>query len=628
LGEDVLMSLDAESQLLASLPEQVELRAGPVSLLFEDGCIRYLRVGGKEILRRVYAAVRDEQWRTIPGQIRDLEITCAEDSFRIGFVSDHDFEGIKYVWKGRIEGDRNGTITFEFDGEAKSAFKRNRIGFCVLHGPEAVIGARCKVTHADGSTSTPSFPKIVAQEQPVNGLSNLASVSLELEAGTWITTEFSGDVFETEDQRNWIDDSFKTYCTPLSLPLPVEVKPGDRVRQKITIRVERAPKISVTSAEAKPVRVVVRPKKLPLPRIGFCATGEQLAFSANIRLQQLKPAHVRVEAPMNIPDWQQPFTDGFREASALKTKVELALRLSGCPGEDLRDLITTFAEPFQHWAFSSSFARILLSTFGEQSTSKRTLEAFRGFLLKTGLSTLDVPIGCGTEGDLYELNNQRPPREGDLYFWSMNPQVHAFDIASISETPGGAEAQVRSVQEYFGDAPKTVSPITLRPRGDTNVDPRQRTLFGGVWTLGMIAALTSGGATSATFFETVGAKGVMENGGPVFPMYHVFRTIAGCSDAHVCDVSEPYSVAALMVRLEQGARLIVGNYKRTPVDVELAIAPNSNIRRLNKETAAPALEQPDSFWSVNSAAPLSSSHVRLAPFEIAVIDQPILPDAF
>jgi hypothetical protein len=294
----------------------------------------------------------------------------------------------------------------------------------------------------------------------------------------------------------------------------------------------------------------------------------------------------------------------------------------------LRDLITTFPEPFQHWAFTSSFARVLLSTYGEQSTTKRTLEAFRGFLLKTGLSTLDVPVGCGTEGDLYEFNNQRPPREADLFFWSMNPQVHAFDIASISETPRGAEAQVRSVQEYFGDAPKAVSPITLRPRGDSAGDPRQNSMFAAVWTLGMISALASGGATSATFFETTGAKGIMENGGPVFPPYQVFRAIAGCSHARVCEVSDPLSIAALIVSLENGERLIAGNYKRNAVEVTLPIGSGATMRRLNKETAAPALEQPDSFWSANNAAPPASPRLRLAPFEIVVIDQPIFPDAF
>ena len=618
-----------ENELLwgdaGDLPEQVELRAGPVALIYEDGCVRYLRVGGKEVLRRIYTAVRDEQWRTVRGTIRDLKIENGGETFRISFVSEHDEFGVRYLWNGRIEGSADGRIVFEFDGKAQSEFKRNRIGFCVLHPPVAVIGAKCKVRRVDGAEAEAIFPKTIAQEQPVNGLKDLAAISYEAAGGVWVTTEFSGDVFETEDQRNWIDDSFKTYCTPLSLPLPVLVKSGDRVKQRVVVRIENAPR--VVECGATRVRVTLGKEKLALPKIGFCAAGEALAFSASMRLQQLKPAHVRVEAPMNMPDWQQPFADGFREASALKTKVELALRLSGCPGEDLRDLITTFPEPFQHWAFTSSFARILLSTFGEQTTSKRSLEAFRGFLLKTGLSTLDVAVGAGTEGDLYDLNLQRPPRDSEFFFWSMNPQVHAFDLASISETPRGAQAQVESVQEYFGDSPKAVSPITLRSRGDGASDPRQMSLFGAVWTLGMIAALSKGGATSATFFETTGAKGIMENGGAVFPMYHIFRAMAGSSDAVACEVSDPLSIAAMAVKSESGVRVIVGNYTRKEVEVEIPIGAGAKVRGLNKDTAAPALEQPDSFWS-GDAEPLSSALVRVAPFELIFVDQPILPEAF
>lgn len=619
----------------APLPEQFELRAGPISLIYEEGCIRYLRLGGKEILRRIYAAVRDHEWRTVPAIIRDFEIDRREDSFRISFVCIHSAWGIYYAWRGRIEGGSDGTITFDFDGESKSAFKRNRIGFCVLHPIEAVVGARCKAIHTDGSNSTPIFPSIVAPEQPVNGLRDLASLSSETAPGTWVTTEFSGDIFETEDQRNWTDDSFKTYCTPQSLPKPVKVEPGDRVHQRVVVRIEGARAPFVPAKKPQPIRIVAVKKHLAMPKIGFTARGGPLEFSATMRLQQLKPAHVRVCGSMNVPDWQQPFEDGFREATALKTKVELALRLSGCPGEDLRDLITTFPEPFQHWAFSSSFARVLLSTYGEQSTSKRSLEAFRGFLLKTGLSTLDVPIGAGTEGDLYDLNMQRPPRDADLFFWSMNPQVHAYDIASISETPLGAAAQVRSVHEYFGDAPRVVSPITLRPRSpalpdgtDPTIDARQQSLFGAAWTVGMLAALTSSEAASATFFETTGPKGIMENGGPVYPMYHIFRAVAGATSAIAFEISDALAVAAIGVQLDRSVRTIIANYRGADVEVIWPQHPASMVRRLDKETARPALEQPDSFWTAANAAPLGNGALRLAPFEIVFIDQPSLPDAF
>ena len=36
------------------LPEQTALRAGPLSLVYEEGDLRYIRLGNQEILRRVY----------------------------------------------------------------------------------------------------------------------------------------------------------------------------------------------------------------------------------------------------------------------------------------------------------------------------------------------------------------------------------------------------------------------------------------------------------------------------------------------------------------------------------------------------------------------------------------------
>ena len=41
------------------LPERIPLQAGPLSLVYEAGDLRYLRLHDREILRRVYVAVRD-----------------------------------------------------------------------------------------------------------------------------------------------------------------------------------------------------------------------------------------------------------------------------------------------------------------------------------------------------------------------------------------------------------------------------------------------------------------------------------------------------------------------------------------------------------------------------------------
>jgi D-apionolactonase len=37
-------------------PERLPLRAGPLSLNFENGAIRYIRLGDREVLRNVYVS--------------------------------------------------------------------------------------------------------------------------------------------------------------------------------------------------------------------------------------------------------------------------------------------------------------------------------------------------------------------------------------------------------------------------------------------------------------------------------------------------------------------------------------------------------------------------------------------
>ena len=53
------------------LPEQIALRAGPLTMLYENGDLRYLKLGEHEIVRRLYVAIRDRNWNTAANQLRN-----------------------------------------------------------------------------------------------------------------------------------------------------------------------------------------------------------------------------------------------------------------------------------------------------------------------------------------------------------------------------------------------------------------------------------------------------------------------------------------------------------------------------------------------------------------------------
>ena len=56
------------------LPAQLELRAGPLALFYEQGDLRRIRLGDTEILRRIYVAVRDSSWGTVPALFSNVHM--------------------------------------------------------------------------------------------------------------------------------------------------------------------------------------------------------------------------------------------------------------------------------------------------------------------------------------------------------------------------------------------------------------------------------------------------------------------------------------------------------------------------------------------------------------------------
>src|SRR5436190_7454822 len=211
------------------------LRAGPLRLEFDAGDLRYIRLGEREIIRRIYAAVRDHNWVTVPCELSDLVSELGDYEFHIRYTSTHRLNEVHFVWKAEIIGQQDGTIRFSFDGEAKSTFRRNRIGFCVLHPIRECSGAIARASYPDANQRELVFPKVLTPEQPVPGFQDLTRLAHEIEPGLWAEVKFEGDLFEMEDQRNWIDASFKTFCTPLRLPFPFVVEASARVEQVITL---------------------------------------------------------------------------------------------------------------------------------------------------------------------------------------------------------------------------------------------------------------------------------------------------------------------------------------------------------------------------------------------------------
>ncbi len=616
------MTLSGESKPPAAF---IELRAGPLSMLFDPelAFLRHIRYGDRVVLLGVYAAVRDRNWGTVEPQVKDLRIKHSGESFEIDFQVECVEAPIDFLWRGRITGSARGTIRFTMDGEARSTFPTNRTGFCVLHPIEGVAGQPCTIEKTGGRREDSRFPNLISPHQP---FFDVRAIRHEVTPGVWAEVRMEGEVFEAEDQRNWTDASFKTYCTPLARPFPVELAKGARIRQSVELTLEGA--VAAPGLVLRGPEVVAELSKAPspLPPLGFglAADAPKPGSKELQRLRAAGPAHLRVDLKLASLGWKDYLRRAVEvESRELKAPLEAAVFVDEGAAAQLESLAAAAREMkanVRHWL-----------VFGERDRS--TPDA----LVALAREILPGAVGGGTNANFTELNRERPGRPADVVCYSVNPQVHAFDNLSLVETFEGLRHTVRTARSFAAGAKLAVTPVTLKPRFNpvatapaapdpsrlpSQVDVRQMSLFGAGWTLGTLAALFESGADSATFYETTGWKGLMETAagspmpqrfpstpGAVFPLYHVFADLAGCSQTAPVAVSAPLEVAALACWRGEWLRLLLANL--TP-EVRLVRVANAGIRRA-------ALWRMDE-WSVAGAAAVPEGWRRSAARQIEFRD--------
>ena len=564
------------------LPEQTELRAGPLTVVYEDGNIRYVKYGDREILRRVYVAIRDRNWGTVLPRLSKVQIEAGADSFRVTYEVDHQESEIDFVWKGAIVGDTHGTITFTMDGLARSTFQRNRIGFCILHPIRECAGQPCSVEKADGTVQEGRFPLHIAPHQP---FMDMRAISHEVAPGLWAEVRFAGDIFEMEDQRNWTDASYKTYCTPLAVPFPVEVKKGTRVTQSVTLTLKGdAPRRPAVASGTGLTFTVGQAPTAPLPRIGLGTAshplvpsalsrgdyrGQPLSETELARLKALNLSHLRADLWLSRPGWKTVLERAMAEASALGVALEMALILSDAADDEMKALVAAL-EAAAAGDSRPSISHWLIFHEKEESTTERWIRLARahlaclcGYARRQASLVPAAHLASGTNHFFAELNRGCPPTSGmDAVAYSVNPEVHAFDNVSMVENLEAQASSVASARQISGGLPIVVSPVTFRMRFNPNataaepepapgqmpwrVDVRQMSLFGAGWTAGSLKYLCESGVRCATYYETTGWLGLMEREagssapgvfrslpGSVFPMYHVFADVGEFAGGHV-----------------------------------------------------------------------------------------------
>ena len=638
----------------APFPDVQVLHAGRVRALLDGIDLRYIGVGRTELVRRIYVAVRDRNWNTIPGKVSDLDVDARDDSFDVRFSVRHRAEDMAFAWQGAISGAADGRITYSLDGMAERDLQYNRIGICVHHPWRETAGAPFHARTPEGEIEG-TFPDLIGPQQVVDGkiyalFPAYDRLDVSVPGGGSLELRFEGDLWETEDHRNWTDANFKTYSTPLSLGVPHDLARGERLAQRVTI----APRgVDDTAGEDGPVRISIGgPTGTVVPAIGLGvdSDGHEPTEREVELLRALGPAHFRVELRLDGDDWRMALVRAQEAARRVGAHLLLSLHLR----PEHADRLHAVAEGLAAGPEVDDLLVIFLggrTSTPEETTPPELVDLVRRELGGTIPST---PIGGGTEIYFTEINRTRPQAESwDSVCFSITPQIHAFTDLDLVENLDAQAENVRSAKALAPGKRIVVSPITIRrrvnfhatapepepPPGELpdSVDVRQPSLLGAAWTAGSLKYMCEAGAAAVTYYESTGSRGVLERddgsalpgvfdsrAGDAFPLFHPLADVAGWRRGEVMEVASenPLVAIGLAVRAGGALRLLVANVTSEAQNVVIApVDGHLRLRRLSAESAESARADPVSFRAGGEdAAADGELALRLGPYELVRVD--------
>jgi hypothetical protein len=562
-----------------------KLNAGPFTLEYSEGSLWNITNGSEEVIRRIYLVFQDINWTSRPFIIKDEEWKIAEDSFSAKLQLQGTHDAKNFTVQMEISGNKSGEILYAFTGSTAEPFMRNRLGLCLLHPVDQLAGRACDLLRPDGSIESSKFPLEISPDQP---FLNLAGISHSLDSGQKANVEFAGEIFETEDHRNWSDASYKTYCTPISLPFPAKVEPGDLLKQSIKVSLSGNGKSSANDYQKDSTIISVSDKPIPLPEVGLNiqSGSENLNLSEYLGFETLGINHLRLN--LNVSNSNE---SDIAQALVIVKKLEIDL-----------DVALTAESPEQVKDFMDSLGQLkkeIRTIFIFSSKDKTTPVEF----IKAGQEsgTGDVEIAGGTDLYFTELNrNPESAKYVEGVNFSINPQVHSFDDRTLIQNTATQKTIGINAARIASGKKLSIGPITLRPRYNPNatepekdvsntplpssVDARQRSWFAEAWTAMSLRSIAESSAVyKVTYFETLGWRGIKELSsgskdpinfqslpGETFPVWKFFASLKGFTHILATNSSNPETVDCLLLKSGAALKAVLVNFSTIEQEVHFS----------------------------------------------------------
>lgn len=607
----------------------LSLSAFPLGAELFDGGIRTLAWRGVEILRRMSFLIRDTSWGTPTALLTEPVIETTDGTVAARWSGTIDVAGSTFAFDASVVMEASGRMSFDVVGTPSADLATNRAGFVLLH-PADFAGLPVTIEHVDGSATDAAFPTSISPGQPFFDIRSMRYTPPDsaCEVTCTMQAELPGDPlgrFETEDQRNWGDASFKTYVGSLLKPWPYVLPAGKRFSQRIVVTVSDA---GVRSASRSPRPATARTGPAALPPIGIAVPHE---------VDRLSDSAAHAVARLGV-GWHVVMLDLRREglaahlvaARTLATLAGTAIQLEIiAPGEATPDAELAAAaelcagaglEPQAVLALPAPY----LKSFQPSDTwppidPQAWAEAARRAFPK-------ARIGGGMLTNFTELNRRRPDARGlDFISHTTTAIVHAADDQSVMQVLKTLPHITGSVRTIWPALPYRLGPSSIAMRSNpygediaenpgwarlplADRDPRLLGLFGAAWTAGLAAAVAGAGLDLLALHASHGFLSLL-NEHALYPAYHVVAALADAATSPSVPIEVAMPLAILAWQTKDGVDGLVTNLTAEPQPCPPFV---TRARILDEVTARAAAVDPD--WSRGER---SSAPATLGPYAVA-----------
>ena len=451
-----------------------------------DGSLGPFFSAGRQILRRIFVTVRDGDWQ----EVAPIRWEIDERGSTTHILARHRSDRVDFEWEGKLQVSEDlRELNFDFAGKVVRDMDVCRLGLIVLHPVELIVGARLTAMGPQGaqqvSVSRRIHPQPMVDGVPGAMTEPFSSLFIEREDFGRLELHFFGELFEMEDQRNWGDASFKTYCTPLRLGFPRRVTAGTTISHRVDVRY--TPPLSGASVRAA---APPAPSLRPVHGVSrFPELGREWRGSASLdELNAQRWQHVHVD----MTDSPFAATLAALLESVTSPKLQVALRVA-----DGETIPTEFLAAVAR--YPARFARLLIYGPSTSPPSRLTLERCRQAIAAVSGS---VPVWAATSGYFVEFNRAIPfdlPVDGIAF--PLTATVHSDDAATVNQNVATIRDMADTARELARGRRLALAPLAVRfpPSAGRSLAPP----LVASWLVQTLKHATQAGVTGITLADDV-----------------------------------------------------------------------------------------------------------------------------